>query len=384
MRKYYIIVLFLMIFIPGIQVFTISDEQVEEIEQLEKRKLTEWTAFNPVWKGMFNQIKDYVDDRFTFRLAISKLYTQLQIRLYGKSPNNRVVIGQDGWLFINEINSCEYVKGLKLMDPAFLEAYRQTIVERAEWLALHGIKYYIAIPPLKHHIYAHKLPMKYLQYEDTCQLLATYEQLNQHPNITVIFLEEELKKHNNEHIYYKTDTHWNLKGAYYAYTKIYDQLKTDGYIENPMIKYDDVTVDSNNSYEGDLNSFMQDHSFFSYTYTTAKEVRGQKYEKVDLPQHLNIPGVEGEKVLYKNEQESTKVFIQRDSFTKSLIPFLRGHFNSMFCNWTHKFYPEMVLSYQPDIYLHIQFERMVMIFDEEHIQNPPILKQEILHTKAIE
>lgn len=380
----YITLLFLMLSIPAIQVFTLSKEKLQDMEKSEKRTYTQWVdKFSPRWKSMFDQMGEYVNDRFGYRLDMTSIYRNIHLSFFNRSMNPDVEIGKDGWLFINEHDLCEVIKGLKKIDAANIKTFIDRTIERANWLAIHDIKYYLLMPPLKHSIYSDKMPEKYDEFADIRVL--NHEILNvlsSQPNITVINVEDSIRAHRNEHLYFKSDTHWNHKGSYYAYKNIYGQLVSDGFeILSPMIKTEDIEMRLVRGQRGDLNNLLKDDNVYFRTKTIIDTIYGQEYSVFDDPDYFSDRVVIEKTKNYKNEKESARVYILNDSYILNLLPYLRGHFNALACQWSHHFYPDKILKFETDIYIEEYYERMLIY--SIYAVNPSYLKDDIMKARSI-
>ncbi|MBI4879423.1 MAG: hypothetical protein HY812_07145 [Planctomycetes bacterium] len=74
-------------------------------DQIENRRLVELPAFS--WRGLMNSdylqaLNAYLNDHVPFRGKAVEVDARCDLRVFGDSPNPRVEIGRDGWLFLSE------------------------------------------------------------------------------------------------------------------------------------------------------------------------------------------------------------------------------------------------------------------------------------------
>ena len=166
--------------------------------------------------------KRFFPDHFGFRTDMVRLQNRIMVGVFNSSPNNEVILGRDGWLFLgSERGAVDWQPGVDLLTPEELKQWGTVLDQRRLWLAERGATYILVLVPNKHTVYREYLTRsvgpRHLQSR-TDQLV---DYLRRNSEITVIDLRAclmEAKK--REQVYYKTDSHWNAAGATAAYQEI--------------------------------------------------------------------------------------------------------------------------------------------------------------------
>ncbi|MCI8582095.1 MAG: hypothetical protein HFH13_03005 [Dorea sp.] len=203
----------------------------EENRVLAKRPEFTWDS---VKSGKYMaEFETYISDQFFARnqWITLKLYED---RFLGKRESNGVYLGKKGYL-MEAADNPDWGNVEKNMDSmaSFAEKYPDVPV-------------YLSLVPNAAYILKDKLP-----YGAPCRDQSEdIQKVNSMAgdSIQVIRVEEALKKHAKEDIYYRTDHHWTSLGASYAFEKLAEEMK----IENPETDYQVYIVADD--FEGTLAS----------------------------------------------------------------------------------------------------------------------------------
>lgn len=162
--------------------------------------------------------------------------------------------------------------------------------------------------------------------------------------ITSVDLCSVMKKHTEEHIYSRTDHHWQPLGAYYA-AKAF--AKTAGVPFDDISKYKKVTDEG---YVGTLYAFSNDErlkndpeeftyyepqgKFSTYYYDQQFEYQyeGSLLVPVDVPNsYIRFIGGDDNAVkVTTNVKNGRKLLVVKDSFGNAEIPFYTGSFEEIY------------------------------------------------------
>src|SRR6516165_6929903 len=100
----------------------------------------------------------FFNDRLVERETLLSAHAVAKVRGLGVSSSDKVLLGRDGWLFLNEASeNPDY-------HPKTLEQYlawARTAMIRAQWLEQQHIDYLFVLTPEKHTIYPEFLPPAY-------------------------------------------------------------------------------------------------------------------------------------------------------------------------------------------------------------------------------
>jgi len=217
-QKMFIGIFISLIFI--IPTFTAIDKDRDK-SVLENRKLAQspkidrLTLFNGKF---FNSFEEYFADQLYGRDNIMNAYSSIQLRLLEKKKIENVVIGKDGFLlpykdYISENDN------IKSSGDGVLKAL-QIINETIK--TYNGDLYYLYIPH-KGNMYDDKYPSFYEDGHDS-YIEKNEIKLNKIKRAGINTVDAtsvlEEAKRNGEYIYFKTDHHYNFKGAYYSYQEL--------------------------------------------------------------------------------------------------------------------------------------------------------------------
>ena len=191
-------------------------------------------------------MKDYetfITDQFPERSFFMGLKTAVE-RLRGRTDDNGVYFGKEGYLFGK-------------YDGALFESEtaENNISAVAEFVKLYGDKFgkehfRIALAPSSSEILKDKLPANAPVYNQTGFIDKVKREAGED---YVIDLGENLKKHADEYIYFRTDHHWTTLGAYYGYEAIAAGL---GLEVQPLekLKAETVSNDFLGTYDSKVNT----------------------------------------------------------------------------------------------------------------------------------
>jgi len=191
-------------------------------------------------------MKDYetfITDQFPNRSFFMGVKTAAE-RLRGRSDDNGVYFGKEGYLFGK-------------YDGAMFESEtaKNNISAVAEFVKMYADKFgkehfKIALAPSSSEILKDKLPANAPVYNQTGFIDKIKKEAGED---YVIDLGENLKKHANEYIYFRTDHHWTTLGAYYGYEAIASGL---GLEVQPLEKLTGETVSNDflGTYDSKVNT----------------------------------------------------------------------------------------------------------------------------------
>lgn len=156
-----------------------------------------------------------IDKRIPARDSLIAFANSIRYRLF-KGGGDQVRVGQQDWLFLTDELKYEGLVGTpaKPSDTAAaLKARADLVAEVDRRLQAVGVKLLVAVVPDKARLYAEKLPtIGYPSYNEKRygDALAAFRARN----VAVVDLLTPLSvAAKSDEVYYRTDTHWNQKGA---------------------------------------------------------------------------------------------------------------------------------------------------------------------------
>ena len=217
-----------------------------EFSETENRYLGQMPKLTTVKLLDGSFMKDYetfITDQFPKRSFFMGVNIAAE-RLRGRADDNGVYFGKEGYLFGK-------------YDGALFESEtaKNNISAVAEFVKLYGDKFgkehfKIALAPSSSEILKDKLPAYAPVYNQTGFIDKIKKEAGED---YVIDLGENLKKHADEYIYFRTDHHWTTLGAYYGYEAIAAGL---GLEVQPLekLKVETVSNDFLGTYDSKVNT----------------------------------------------------------------------------------------------------------------------------------
>lgn len=216
-------------------VWNLIGEDVQFSEQ-ENRPLTQKPIFT--WdnfvSGKFTaQFEKYISDQFPWKNGWVGLKAKVE-KTIGKKENNGVLFGDDGYLLERFTQVGEQLE--KNIDHV------NTFAKQAG-----SLKTYLLLAPTATGIYPEKLP----RFATSLAQNDLLNQIEQEMGEEIRFMNayDLLVRHKEEALYFKTDHHWTMRGAYHAYVAAAPKM---GYMPLPIDAFTVATVSK--AFQGTLYS----------------------------------------------------------------------------------------------------------------------------------
>lgn len=313
----------LLIFVPtGIQIFSADkDYSAQEKRELAKRpKLTTTT----ILEGDFqDNYETYLSDQFPSRNTWITVKTEAEY-LLGKREMNGVYFGKDHYLMEKHDTSDFNWKRVK-----------KNLQKTSDFVA-NNKNTKVMFVPTKSRVLSDKLP----PFSEGDAEDRFYELAKEYvPDGYMIQTEKTLKKHSDEYIYYRTDHHWTMLGAYYAYVAWAEQMGFSPLsLEDFKVKegcddfYGTTYAKVNTRGKADIISLYETKEDFGYTldYNMGEFKSDSFYDesKLDSDDKYEVffggnqPLVE----ITNNTDNDKTLLIIKDSFGNCFAPFAANHY----------------------------------------------------------
>lgn len=335
--------------------FTLLDIQL--VENCEKRELNKLPEFS-FSEEFITQFENYFDDHFGLKNLFVSWGGSIKTRIFKSSihPQN-VKYGKGDWLFYNKLDGEIFSSytNQNLLTQIELDSITRNWKLRKDSLAKKGIKYVMAVWPNKASIYPEYMPSSMrAQIKDTISKLDQIKEflLKIDSDIQIIDVKEELLKQKKQHkIYNQFDTHWNSKGAFFAYHHFFQ--KTKKYLGIQPKGYQDFDVTEAQTNQGDLLNMLGICETTGFTESFPSLALKNEHKVIE-----SSPGKFTNSLVFKNENCGNKlrVLIFRDSFTDALIPYFKLHFYETHFVW-FDYQNHIVNEVNPDIVITSFVER---------------------------
>jgi alginate O-acetyltransferase complex protein AlgJ len=195
--------------------------------ELEQREAAPQPTFPRSWAEFIkwpHAIEAYLNDRFHGRQLLVRLNNGLRYAL-GDSGSPKVLVGQNGWLFLNLDRINERFCGPLLFSEHQLKNWGSVWEKRAQACRAHGASLVYVIAPDKQSVYPDMMPVGFRP-----AVPSLTDQLIQNAgaplSYTLLDLRSPLHEtRTNSETYRQYETHWTDEGAVIAYHRIIDILQ---------------------------------------------------------------------------------------------------------------------------------------------------------------
>ena len=342
------VVCFLALILIPRAVWTFTAEQFETAvtENTVVTQMPELTKDN--WKTYGSALEDYYNSNVPFRSQLIMANSLLNLNLLKERfINEKVVIGDDNWLFYCEETNIEDYKGTNLYNEEELAAIAQNLIRNRDELAARGSEFVLFIAPNKETIYSEHLPsyIQEMKKGEMTRARQVVEYLRNNTDLRVVYPEEELLKYKDQYsLYWHYDTHWNVGGGYIGTRELLKELG----MELPPVEEINFTPDTFSDY--DLARMMNLWDYYKENKPAEENyfVSGYPFNNMQV-----IQGVGNAPLQYISEApETRKLFMVYDSFAGAMINVLASSFaESYMVGWNSTWQPSQVAEQQPDIFV---------------------------------
>jgi alginate O-acetyltransferase complex protein AlgJ len=291
----------------------------------------------------------WFEDHFGFRAMLVRWYGESRLFWLGVSPSATVIKGRDGWLFYGDDGGVEDYTNETPLSPAELDDWRETLSRTHAWLRARGIAYVFTIAPDKHVIYPEHMPptLRPVRAESrTDQVDAVICARTAVADVDVRAALVVAKAH--DRIYFRTDTHWNDRGAYIAYRQIIETIRAQVPRVGPAWSPADFEPAERVTDGMDLARMMGLMRVLHETDLTLRPTRPRRARVIE-PRGATPMAEEGRLVTEIQGSSLPRAVVFRDSFASRLVPFLSEHFSRAVYLWQNDFDPDVVESEHPDV-----------------------------------
>lgn len=257
-----------------------------ELSVKEGRKLTTFpkvTYKSVLSSSFYTELTNAFADQLAFREDLIKTYYLLNLQRY----TGDVVKGAEDQLFLSPLiipNKEKYINNLKSAIENDMNAVAKEVVDA-------GSKFIFISIPRKDVIMDKYLPDSYIR--GTEDYLEYINIINEKTSKDVTFVDayELFRENQDEHynVYYQTDHHLNIRGAYYIFEEIIDIVNKDGYsiklsaLEDEYEIQDRVINGSYNRKIGQSAAGKNEELVLIPKTTTLEYTRKDNGEVVDTP-----------------------------------------------------------------------------------------------------
>lgn len=324
-------------------------------------------------KEYTRQLDNYLKDQLPGRGPLVIANNYIKYKVFSELATNPIVyFGKKDWMFYIGENVKEVYENKRLYTEEELKKMTRNLVERRDWLKEKGINYYILFPRLSHYFYKENVGEGIYQYIKKPRLEQFIEYLQKNSSVNLIDVYEPMlaaKRKFSRDLYYRSDSHWNLFGAYFAYEAVIKRIQKDYPQVKDAIPLGDIKWIETESDEADLSKLISlsgvitRHEFLPLHPDVNSSV---KQAAPDYPEYHSVHPL----IVYKGQDSLTpRLVMNRDSYSNFLIPYFSKHFSRQTYIWSPLFFPGIIEKEKPTIVITEMMERFL---NDLLIDNPPL------------
>ncbi len=349
--------------------FIFTNRDKEAVSETDNRAL----ADNPITASLrgtryADAVNNYYNDRIGFRADLIDFNGRIAYQVFRQSPVEKVIIGQDGWLFYNSEKasdgaSISQYMGTKTYSEEELHLIADNLVRTRDYLAERNCEFVLFIAPNKERVYSAYMPESYrnIRTSELCGTDQIIEYLRKNTDIRVVWPYGELVSYMDEHpdepVYFHLDTHWNELGAYIGAKALLDELGIE--IESA----DDISKSANKAVnQGDLRNMMAVDDWLLME-ETGWQINGFPAKNTIIKEE----SFTGHWRYYNEDKDSRTLLVNRDSFATAMRFELGSSFNNVDLCHHESYTPDLIAEDDPDIFVYETVERYVDILKDLHL-----------------
>ncbi len=330
-----------------------------------------------------NDAADYLRDRFWLRQEMITADAVVEAAVFGESASEKVILGQDGWLFYAE--TLDSYQGQNPLSERQLWAAAHTLRMIRDYAMGQGAETWFIPVPNKNSIYGEYMPKSASPAPGSKNYDRLLEELG-NEGVAVVDLMEPLLDHKKEvQLYQRLDSHWNNLGAALANDVILDAIRHTANLTGSE-KLEQIGIAKRAFVPTDFQA-IQDHKADLYTmlYPAGRELDLQYYPLRE-PCYTYVRPVRSTEDLRINttcETGTGSLLMFRDSFGNTLHSFLAEDFAEACFSRLMPYDLRMLESTQADVLLiEITERHLEWLAQRAPIMPAPIRDKKLLDARA--
>lgn len=302
-----------------------------------------------------------ISETFLWKKSLIKVYGNFKYQI-GDRVFTNAVIGKEGWLYFTGDKSIQSYQKTSSLTVRNIKELATLLGEIEDQTEKYGGTFLLVIPPDKNTVYPQYMPDEIPVIGQSSNLDRLVEYLGKKSHIQVLDfrpLFAVLSKSTD--IYYKTDTHWNCLGAFYASNEILS-LISNSYPQIHPYALDDFNFSRSEASTRDIPKMMGvDIREESINLTPRFDTYISQLPLKDADR--KIPSLQ---ITVNETKDLPTLLVFRDSFYKCAEGFIEPNFSrtmSMhFMDVEFSGYLDIIAAEKPDIVILEFVERSMDIF----------------------
>lgn len=364
----FVIIFIAILLVPGIlTIVNAISKNADNARNTENRTLaafpllkTEDGKFNEKY---FQELDDYVKDHIGLRSQMVAANTFINTKLFNNSPEEAIVLGNNGWLFYSETVK-DYIN-----TPTFSEKNAKniavTIKMMQDYVEEKNGHFIFTVAANKNTLYPDNMPWYYspLDRDGNLELIENELRLLgvHYADLQDAFLDDYSKT--NEILYQTTDSHWNYKGALLGYNTIMKGLGLEDK------KFANLTFTEKYDWPSDLATML---------YSDNAKADKQLYPDYEFS-YTNTghdKSVEALKIVTNNENGQHNALIFRDSFFNTLQIYFAESFENVIFSRAYPYNMNLYDEVDADILIFEIVERNILnLAKKAPLMEAPVIGQ---------
>ncbi len=309
------------------------------------------------WPTRFRR---WFQDHYVLRRELIRAHGALMLRGVGVSPSTTVLLGREGWWYYTDDGAMDDIVSAEPMSAAAIERWAVTLDDNRAWLAARGIPYVFVLAPDKHAVYPEFLP-------SSVRPLGPWRgdqfvrEMRARTHVDVLHLKDGLVALKaRERVYHRTDTHWNARGAFFAYVSIMEWLaRVRPGVEVPRRdQFEFVAVEGRGH---DLPRMLGIEALASEEILEVAPHEPRRARVVE-PAGASIDAELGRLVTEHPDTTLPRMVIVRDSFMTPVMPFLAERCSRCVFLWEKDLDPRVIANERPDVVIHQMVGRRLQTY----------------------
>ncbi len=334
-----------------------------QVLKMEKRNLSRKPIINITHlKSYPAAYTRFYEDRFPFRIKLIDYYAGvISLRFFHKSPYpDKVDLGREGWMYF--AIERPFYQGTFTLPYDKIRKIASEIHNRAAYYHDKGIKFYMAVPPIKQEIYPEYLPQNYYRVPGKNVTEQVLDLVRKDTMITFIDLKSALLKAKKfGRLYYKTDNHWNALGGYYGYRAVLDRMKQD-FPQLTPLDTSDFTIEKqiikgkNLAEIMNLTDYIQEEELVPHM---KKELAKEGKKRGYKPRPIFPYPLEFEMVREVSNANLPLLVIVRDSYFYGMMPYIIENFRKtviLYDTYTYGIFDDAIKIEKPNLVFYMIYE----------------------------
>jgi alginate O-acetyltransferase complex protein AlgJ len=328
----------------------------------ENRNLAAWPAFKTdraALAALPGKFEAYFNDHFGFRKRLIYWLAIVKVQGLGVTSTPGVTLGTNGWLYLASDSAVQSYRVVRPFTSGQLEAFRQLLEARRDWLAARGIPYLLVFAPNKDTIYPEFMPAAYNKLHPESRLDQLLDYMKDHSSVPIVDVREDLRRAKRvERVYDVTDSHWNSSGGYIAYERIMQALSA-WFPEAQAAPRSEFRAVVENGPGGDLARMLGIADRIPEERLKLVPRTRWHFSHSDERFPIAARGAHPELTIATEwtDAKLPRAILFRDSFAAQLIPFLAEHFQRILCVWDRDFDRAIIEHERPGVVIQEVVER---------------------------